>query len=238
MIGHDVDRLRLVGVHVDREAEVGRQVAADLVPRVAGVVAAHHVPVLLHEQHVGPRRVHGDAVDAVADLGVGSGMYSECRPRLIGFQVAAAVVGAERARGRDGDEDPVRDRSGRAGWCAGTCRPRRAASAAPSSWLAQPGQLLPGLAAVGRAEQGGVLDAGVDGVRVGQRRLEVPDALELPGVRRAVVPLVGAGHAVVGELVADRLPRLAAVVGALDHLPEPAAGLRRVEPVRDRPASP
>ena len=30
---HDVDRLRLVRVHVDREAEVGRQVAADLVPR-------------------------------------------------------------------------------------------------------------------------------------------------------------------------------------------------------------
>ena len=30
-----------------------------------------------------------------------------------------------------------------------------------------------------------------------------------------------AGHAVVDELVADRLPRCAAVVGALDQLPEP-----------------
>ena len=49
---------------------------------------------------------------------------------------------------------------------------------------------------------------------------------------RAVVPLVRAGDAVVDELVADRLPGLAAVVGALDHLPEPAAGLRRIEPVR------
>ena len=97
---------------------------------------------------------------------------------------------------------------------------------------AQPGQLLPGLPAVGRAEQGGVLDAGVDGIGIGQRRLQMPDALELPGVLRAVVPLVGAGDAVVGELVADRLPGLAAVVGALDHLPEPAARLRRVEPVR------
>ena len=56
---------------------------------------------------------------------------------------------------------------------------------------AQAGELVPGLAAVGRAEEGGVLDPGVDGVRVGQRRLEVPDALELPGVLRAVVPLVG-----------------------------------------------
>ena len=40
------------------------------------------------------------------------------------------------------------------------------------------------------------------------------------------------GDAVVGELVADRLPGLAAVVGALDDLPEPAARLRGVEPVR------
>src|SRR5262249_30707399 len=66
---------------------------------------------------------------------------------------------------------------------------------------------------------------------VGERRLQVPDARELPRVLRAVVPLVRARHAVVGELVADRLPRLAAVVRALDLLAEPAAGLRRVEPV-------
>ena len=67
---HDVDRLRLVRVDVDDEAEIGRQIAADLVPVIAGVVAAHHVPVLLHEERVGPRRVHRDAVDAVADFGV------------------------------------------------------------------------------------------------------------------------------------------------------------------------
>ena len=58
--------------------------------------------------------------------------------------------------------------------------------------LAQPGQLLPGLAAVGRAKQRGVFDPGIDGVRIGERRLEMPDARELPGVRRAVVPLVDA----------------------------------------------
>src|SRR4030095_3001748 len=34
------------------------------------------------------------------------------------------------------------------------------------------------------------------------------------------------------ELVPHRLPALAAVVGALDDLSEPAAGLRRVEPIR------
>src|SRR5256886_10583464 len=38
--------------------------------------------------------------------------------------------------------------------------------------------------------------------------------------------------AVVDELVPHRLPRLATVVGALDQLPEPAAGLRRIQPIR------
>ena len=60
----------------------------------------------------------------------------------------------------------------------------------PRAVAPQPGELLPGPAAVGRSEQRGVLDAGVDRVGVGQRRLEVPDALELPGVLRAVVELM------------------------------------------------
>src|SRR5437879_13912962 len=81
----------------------------------------------------------------------------------------------------------------------------------------------------------------------------MPDALELPGMLGAVVPLVrGEGFAgvrrrVVDELVAlagrhafgrlrhaapGRLPRLAAVAGALDDLSEPPARLGRVQPVR------
>ena len=146
-------------------------------------------------------------------------------PRLAG------VVGPEGARRRDGDEDPVgvarveQDRV--QAHPTGARLPARSRAVA-----AQPGKLLPRLPAVGRAEQGGVFDPGVDRVRIGQRRFEMPDALELPGVRRAVVPLVRAGDAVVHELVAHRLPGLAAVVGALDHLPEPAAGLRRIQPIR------
>src|SRR5947207_2664695 len=42
--GDDVDGLRLVRVHVDREPEVARQIPAHLLPRYAGVVAAHDVP--------------------------------------------------------------------------------------------------------------------------------------------------------------------------------------------------
>src|SRR5262249_42270619 len=68
-----VDGVRVVGVNVDGETEVRRQVAADLVPRLAGVVAAHDVPVLLHVQHVRPREVHREPVHAVPDLGVGVG---------------------------------------------------------------------------------------------------------------------------------------------------------------------
>src|SRR5688572_11276105 len=59
----------------------------------------------------------------------------------------------------------------------------------------------------------------------------MPDAGELPRVLRPVIPLVRAGDAVVHELIADRLPRPAAVVGTLHRLAEPPAGLRGIEPV-------
>src|SRR5216683_1932320 len=81
----------------------------------------------------------------------------------------------------------------------------------------------------------------------------MPDALELPGMLCPVIPLVGgqrlAGfvRCVVDELVAlglwwacrrfarrrSRLmPGLAAVIGALNDLSEPAGSLRRVKPIR------
>ena len=93
-------------------------------------------------------------------------------------------------------------------------------------------QFLPRLPAVARAEDGRVLDAGVDLIRIGERRLQMPDPLELPRMRRPVVPLMRARIAIVSELIADRLPRFAAVAGTLDHLPEPTARLRGVDPVR------
>ena len=91
--------------------------------------------------------------------------------------------------------------------------------------FAQAGQLFPILTTVGGAEQRGVFDAGINSVRVLQRRLEMPDPLELPGAGCAVVPLVGPRHALVFELVANGCPRLTTVVRALDQLAEPARGL-------------
>src|SRR5205085_3818099 len=64
--GDNVNRVGLVRVNVDDEAEVGRQIAADLGPLVAGIVRTHHVPMLLHEQNSRALRVHRNVMDAVA----------------------------------------------------------------------------------------------------------------------------------------------------------------------------
>ena len=220
-----------MGVDVDHEAEVARQVAADLGPRLARIVGAHDVPVLLHEEHLRPRAVHRDVVDAVPHFGLrirypfGSQPLVDRLPRL------AAVVGAKRPGRGDGDVNPGRvariDDDRVEAQTARARRPVRSGTVA-----AQARQLGPGLGAVGRVEERGILDAGINRIGIGQRRFEVPDALELPGVRRPVVPLMRARNAVVGEVVPRRLPGFAAVVRALDNLAEPARRLRGVETVR------
>ena len=114
---------------------------------------------------------------------------------------------------------------------------------------------MPVLASIGRAEHRRIFHPGVDGVRIGQGWFQVPYSFELPGVLRVVIPLVcrerlaGLRRNVVSELVALALghafgslglirrcpglvPRLTAVIGALNDLAEPAAGLRRIQPIR------
>src|SRR5438034_8218333 len=39
----DEHRIRLVGVNLDGKPEIGRQVAADFLPRIAGIVRAHYI---------------------------------------------------------------------------------------------------------------------------------------------------------------------------------------------------
>ena len=148
--------------------------------------------------------MHGDVVHAVADLGVRVGNVLRAQSLVDRLPGLAAVIGAEGARGRDGDVHALRivgiENDGVQAHAARARLPLRAGAVA-----AQAGEFLPGLAAVGGAEDGGVFDAGVDGVGIGQRRLEMPDALELPRMLRAVVPLVRRerrGGRVVDELVA------------------------------------
>jgi hypothetical protein len=175
-------------------------------------------------------RVHGDVVDAVADLGGGVGDVLGVEALVDGLPGCAGVVGPERARRGDGDDDALGVRAveqdGVQAHAAGAGHP-----AGGGGVGAQAGELGPGCAAVGGAEERGVFHAGVAGVGVGERGLKVPDALELPRMRGAVVPLVRAGGAVVGELVVDGSPGDAAVVGALNLLAEPAGGLRGVDAV-------
>ena len=101
----------------------------------------------------------------------------------------------------------------------------------PDVWLAQAVEFLPAVAAVAGAKQRGVLDPGIHRVGIARRGFQVPHPLELPGFLRAVVPLVCAGLAAIREFVADGIPGLAAVVGALYHLPEPVAHLGRVQAI-------
>ncbi len=98
--------------------------------------------------------------------------------------------------------------------------------------IPQPGELLPRLPAVARAEQSSVFNPGKNCFRICQGRGELPDSLELPGALGAVVELVCGRSAFVDEFVANWRPGAAAVIGALDHLPKPAAGLRSIEPIR------
>ena len=96
---------------------------------------------------------------------------------------------------------------------------------------AQTCHLGPVLPAVGRPEQPRVFDPGVNRVRIGQRRFEVPHPLEFPGMRRAVVPLMRAWDAIVQESVADGRPSLPAIIGTLYELPKPGAVLGGIKPL-------
>src|SRR5580704_13102163 len=77
----------------------------------------------------------------------------------------------------------------------------------------------------------------------------MPNALELPRMLGAVIPLMGARDSVVNKLVAltfrhairtfqflgfasGRVPSFSAVIGALNDLAEPPTGLRCVDAVR------
>src|SRR6516162_5020536 len=189
-------------------------------------------------------------MNAVSDLGSRVGNVLRVQAAIDGLPRFATVIGSERARGRDGDEDAVRvlrvENDRVQAHAAGAGLPPRA-----SAMTTQAREFLPGFAAVSRAEQSGVLNTGVDGVRVAERGFEMPDTLEFPGMLRAVVPLMRRERCsgrIVNELVAfafghaawpgrfarrrTRLePGFSTVVGALNDLTEPAAGLRGVDAI-------
>src|SRR4030095_19152 len=206
-------------------------------------------------QHARTRPVHRNSVNAVTDFCCRIRDVERMQAAVDRLPGLARVVGAERARRRDRDENSIRfawiENYRVQAHATGARRPR-----GPRAVAAQTGKLLPRLPAVGRAKQRSVFNARVNRVRIGQRWFEMPDALELPGVRRTVVPLVrgegftGFRRRVVNKLVALALghalrgggrfaggcsrlvPCLAAVIGALNDLSKPAARLRCIESIR------
>src|ERR1700692_4120432 len=109
-------------------------------------------------------------MNAMSHLGVRIRDIFRSQPVIDRLPAFSAVIGAKRAGGRDGDEDSLRiariEKNGMQGNPARSRLPARPGVAAAKSW-----QFLPCLPAVGRAEQCGILDPGVDRVRFGARWL-------------------------------------------------------------------
>ena len=116
-------------------------------------------------------------------------MYCDRRPLLIGFQ----VLPPSSVRNAPAAEIAMYIRSGLLGSRMMVCRhipPAPGCHFGPGAVAAQSGQLLPVLSAIRRPEKRRVFHARIDRVRIGQRRLQMPHALELPRMLRAVVPLM------------------------------------------------
>src|SRR5262245_32100947 len=89
----DVDGVRLVRVDIDHETEIRRQIPADLFPGIAGVFRAQDIPMLLHKEYIGARAIHGDAVNAMADLSRGVGDVKGMQAAIDRLPSLARVVG-------------------------------------------------------------------------------------------------------------------------------------------------
>ena len=125
-----------------RKTKITGQVAANLPPGVATVVAAHHVPVLLHEQHIASGWVPSDPVHAVADLGIRIGDALRAQAAVGRAPGLSGIVTAKNPCGGDGDVQTIGVRwveeNGVYAHPAGARLPARSAAMA-----AQAGELLP-----------------------------------------------------------------------------------------------
>src|SRR6185369_4275152 len=142
----------------------------------------------------------------------------------------ALVIRSERAGRGDGDKNAAR--VARIQQDRVQAHPAGARLPEVALGASQRRQLLPGKATVLGTKQCRVFSPGIHRVRIGERWFQVPHAFELPRMLGAVVPLVRAWRPLVAELVTHGFPRLAAILGSLDLLPEPTTGLRGIYPVR------
>src|SRR5262245_47441914 len=104
----DINSFWLVRVDVDWKTEIARQIIADFMPRIARIIAAHHVPVFLHKQGVRARWVHGDPMHAMTDLRVWIRNVLRVQSAIDWFPCFPAIVRAKRSGRRDRDKDSLR----------------------------------------------------------------------------------------------------------------------------------
>src|SRR5438309_8840798 len=164
---HDINCVRLMRMNVDGKSKIAWQVAAHFMPRVAGIIAAHHVPVLLHEKRIGTRWMHGNPMNTMP--------YFRLRVRdVLGMQAMvngtpglSSIVSTEGASGGNRNEHAV---------AFFRIQQNRVETHSTGAWLpawpgavtAQSCEFLPGLAAVARAEKSGIFRARINRVRIGQ----------------------------------------------------------------------
>src|SRR5260370_5152022 len=129
--------------------------------------------------------MHRDAMNAMTHLRVRIGNILRMQTTIDRLPGLAAVIGTERARRRDRDEHSLS--IFRIEQNCGETHPARARLPfRPGIVLTQTGKLVPRFAAVFRLKQSRVFDSRVNMIGVIERGLEMPDALELPGMLRAV----------------------------------------------------
>src|SRR5262249_39538007 len=135
------------------------------------------------------RTVKCNVVDAVADFSAGVRQKWRVQAFVNWFPGGAAVVGAKCAGGGNCDENALWilgiNQNGVQAHSSGTWLPFR-----PGAVAAQPGKFVPRFAAILRTEYCSIFHASVNRIMFRERRLEMPNALELPGMLRTVVPLV------------------------------------------------
>ena len=100
----EIDRVGIVRIHFEGEAEIRRQTLADVIPRVTGIVAAIDTPMMLQKHSIGIRRVTHDLMHALAPFRILLiGRHEAGADTLIPWlPILPAIISPINAAGRNG----------------------------------------------------------------------------------------------------------------------------------------
>src|SRR5579859_3493028 len=173
------DRVGVLAINRDGEAELGRQIVLDVRPFVAAVEGLVDAAVVLLIQHVGIGRVLQHAMQALAEVGIYVRLEAGARALVGEGPRLAAVLGAITARRRDAHPHPFGIRVVRHDGVQAHATSTRIPVLA-RGMAHQAGVQLPRLAAVAALPQAGGVHADVDSAGLARpTRLDYPDVLEL-----------------------------------------------------------